>query len=102
MPFATIWMDLEYITLSEINQTKINNMISLIYGIYKNKANNRNRIKDTENKQLVARGECVGEKCVKEIKRYQKKIQQKIRSFKHRRDRGQEEENFVTLTKFLC
>ena len=35
LPFATTWMDLEIITLSEINQTEKvkNHMISLICGI---------------------------------------------------------------------
>ena len=35
LPFATTWMDLEGIMLSEINQTEIDKycMISLIHGI---------------------------------------------------------------------
>ena len=33
MPFATTWMDLEIIILNEVNQRKINVMISLICGI---------------------------------------------------------------------
>ena len=35
MPFATTWMDLEMITLSEVNQTEKDkyHMISLICGI---------------------------------------------------------------------
>ena len=38
MPFAAIWMDLEIITLSEVNQTeKDKYMIPLICGILKKK-----------------------------------------------------------------
>ena len=33
MPFAATWMDLEFITLSEISQTEKDNMTSLICGI---------------------------------------------------------------------
>ena len=32
LPFATTWMDLESIMLSEINQRKINTLLSLICG----------------------------------------------------------------------
>ena len=41
MPFATTWMDLEMITLSEVNQTEKDKcgMISLICGILKNDTN---------------------------------------------------------------
>ena len=33
LPFATTWMDLESIMLSEISQTETNTLLSLIYGI---------------------------------------------------------------------
>ena len=33
LPFATMWMELECIMLSEISQRKTNTMISLTYGI---------------------------------------------------------------------
>ena len=33
MPFASTWMDLEIVKLSEISQRKTNSMISLIYGM---------------------------------------------------------------------
>ena len=52
--------------LCEINQTrKIKTMTSLIWGIEKTKQmnrykQNRNRLTDTENKLMVARGEGVG------------------------------------------
>ena len=41
LPFATTWMDLEGIMLSEIIQTEKDKycMISFIYGIYKYKTN---------------------------------------------------------------
>ena len=62
LPFATTWMDLDYIMMSEISQTEKDNYsrISLICGIYKTKQTNkkqkRNRLIDIENKLVVARG----------------------------------------------
>ena len=64
LPFATTWMDLEGIILSEISQTEKDRycVFSLIFGIYKTKQieQNRNRLTDTENKLVVARVEAVG------------------------------------------
>ena len=55
MPFVTTWMDLEDIMLSEHKSEKNKHcMISLICGILKEQTN---RVIDTENKQVVARGE---------------------------------------------
>ena len=55
LPFATTWMDLESIMLSEISQTEKDkyHMISLINSINKR---DRNRLMDTE-KLMVARWE---------------------------------------------
>lgn len=60
--FATTWMDFEGVMLTEINQTEKDKdcMISLICGILKNN-NNNNKLLDTENKLVVARGRDVGD-----------------------------------------
>ena len=42
LPFATIWLDLEIIMLSEISQRKTNAMISLISEFFKK--NHRKRV----------------------------------------------------------
>ena len=57
LPFATTWVDLEDLTLSEVSQKKINT-ISLICEILKTKQNkkSRNRHMNMENKLVVARG----------------------------------------------
>ena len=62
LPFIATWMDLESIMLSEISQTEEYkyHTISLIYGIQKTKQN-RNRLIDTENKLVVARGKGMGD-----------------------------------------
>ena len=65
--FVTMWMDLQSIILSEINQAEKDKYytISLICRIWKNKPNEQteqNRNSGTENKQMVARGERVREK----------------------------------------
>ena len=51
LPFATTWMDLEGIMLSEIRQTAKEKyrMVSLICGVQKTKQK-RNRLSDKENK----------------------------------------------------
>ena len=41
MPFAATWMDLEILILSKVRQRKANIMISLLWGIFKNDANER-------------------------------------------------------------
>ena len=57
LPFATTWMDLEGIMLSEISQTKKNTycLISFICRILKKK------IMDIENRMVFARGRVWGE-----------------------------------------
>ena len=63
MPFVAIWMDLEMIILSEVSQTEKDkyHMISLI-SVESKKwykwtyLQNRNRLMDTENKRVVAKG----------------------------------------------
>ena len=62
LPFATTWMDPEGIMLSEISQTEKDKycMISFIWNLKKqNKWTNitKHRITNTENKQVVSRGE---------------------------------------------
>ena len=65
LPFPTIWMELEGIMLSEINQRKKDkyHMISLICGIKKTKQNeqkkktNKNKLIGKEVRLLVTRGE---------------------------------------------
>ena len=75
LPFVTKWMDLEGIMLSEISQRKANTVGFHLYVESKiqNKEKNirkQNRLVDTENKQVVTRGErSWGMKGVKEIKR---------------------------------
>ena len=50
MPFATTWVDLEIIILSEVSQTvkDKHHMISLICGIYKKDTNELNCRKETD------------------------------------------------------
>ena len=65
MPFATTWMDLEIITLSEVNQRKTNIMWYHLYVEseiwYKwTYLQNRNRLTDIENKFMVTKGEREG------------------------------------------
>ena len=63
MPFATTWMDLEIIILSEVTQTNI-----IWYHLYVESKIwhkwiylwNRNRLTDIENRLVVAKGERVG------------------------------------------
>ena len=59
LPFVKTWMDLEGVMLSEISQAEKDKycMFSLISGIWKTK---QNRLIDTENKLVVARGDGVG------------------------------------------
>ena len=67
MPFAAIWLDLEIIIPREVRPTeKDKYMISLICGVKKNNTNeliytmiqlNTNRLRDTENKLMVTKGE---------------------------------------------
>ena len=63
LPFATMWMELECITPSEISQSEKDkyHVISLICGISETKQRKKERIKktrlsNTENKLVVARG----------------------------------------------
>ena len=64
MPFAVIWMDLEFIILSEVGQTKKGkyHMILLILGVLKKREikltyiQNRNRTTDIEKKVMVTKG----------------------------------------------
>jgi len=57
LPFATTWMNIEGVMLSEIEKDKYWR-ISLICGtLKKNNSNNKkNKLKDTENRLVVARG----------------------------------------------
>ena len=61
MPFATTWIDLEGVMLSEISWMEKDRyyMILLIYKGYKNKTNviKQNKFIDTENRSVVARAE---------------------------------------------
>ena len=61
LPFATTWMGLEGIMLSEINQTKTNTVwFHLSVESETNEQQQKHkpeRLIDTENKQMVARGE---------------------------------------------
>lgn len=66
LPFITIWMDLEFLMLSKISQSEKDKyfIILLICFVRKTKQRNKqskNRLVDTENKQMVARGK--GERC---------------------------------------
>ena len=66
LPFAVTWMDLEITILSEVSQTQKDKyyMISLLCGIWKivqMNLQNRNRLRDKENKLIVTKGEGVGE-----------------------------------------
>ena len=65
MSFASTWMDLEIVILSEVSQTEKDryHIIQLICGILKKKKRykwtylqNRNRVKDVENKFMVTKG----------------------------------------------
>ena len=56
LPFVTAWMKLEGIMLSERRQRKTNTIWYHIYVEYKNE-NKTNRLIDTENKPVIARGE---------------------------------------------
>ena len=61
VPFVTIWMDLEYVMLSGISQTKTNMAWSHLY-VDSKKPNkqtkwNENRLTGTKNKQMFARRE---------------------------------------------
>ena len=72
LPFATTWMDLEDIMLSQVGQTEKDKycMISLIYEILKKK---NYELTDTEDRLVVPRGsEWVKgwAKCKKGVKRY--------------------------------
>ena len=77
-PFATTWMVLEVIMLSEISDTEKDKYCVFTYMCnLKNKTNeriyqNRNELTDTENKLVVTRGERGGRtgKQVKGIKRH--------------------------------
>ena len=60
MPFVATQMNLEIITLNEVNQTKINVYINYMWylkkcykGTYLQK---RNRVTDTENKLMLTKG----------------------------------------------
>ena len=60
MPFVATQMDLEIITLNEVNQTKTNVYINYMWylkkcykGTYLQK---RNRVTDTENKLMLTKG----------------------------------------------
>ena len=67
MPFAAIWLDIEISIQREVRPTeKDKYMISLICGVKKNDTNeliytmiqlNTNRLRDTENKFMVTKGE---------------------------------------------
>ena len=68
MSFASTWMDLQMIILSEVSQTEKDkyHMISLICGIHFFKwykwtyLQNRNRLIDIKNKLMVTKGETLG------------------------------------------
>ena len=66
LPFAATWMDLELIILGETEKDKYHT-ISLTCGILKNGTNepiwkqNRNSVRDVENKLMVTKGERAGE-----------------------------------------
>ena len=64
LPFATMWMDLEGMILKCQTEKDKYQMISLICGVYKIKQN-ENRLIDTENKEMVVRGE--GDRALGEI-----------------------------------
>lgn len=55
--FATSWMDLEGITLSEIKSDTDTNTVWSHLCVECKKQNKQNSVIDRENKQLVARGE---------------------------------------------
>ena len=64
MPFASTWMDLEIIVLSEVSQTKANIIWYRLYVESKKKKNDTNeliyktdRLTDLENELMVIRGE---------------------------------------------
>ena len=62
MPFAAMWMDLEIIILSEVNQIKTNTIRYHLYVESKiwykwTYLQNRNRLRDIENKLMVTKGE---------------------------------------------
>ena len=52
MPFAATWMDQEIIILSEERERQIPYDITYMWNIL----SNRNRLKDTENRLMVAKG----------------------------------------------
>ena len=59
LPFMTAWMDLKGVMLSEISQTKTNIIWFHLYIDSKEQKNkqNRNKLVDTEKRQIVARRE---------------------------------------------
>ena len=63
MPFAATWMDIEIIILNEVNQTKRQTSYDITYTWNLKKLykwiylQNRNRLKDTENKFMVTKRE---------------------------------------------
>ena len=66
MPFAVTWMDPEIIVLSEIRQRKTNIIWCHLYSESKiwhkwAYSQNRNRLRDTENKLMVTKGGRWGE-----------------------------------------
>ena len=59
LPFATTWMDLEGIMLSEMSDGERQTLydFTYIWNLKKNPQENRNRLIDTESKLVVAGGE---------------------------------------------
>ena len=66
MPFAAMWMDLEFVIVSELNQRQISYALSYMWTL-KNGTNEpiyttEIRVTDVENKLEFAKGERVGER----------------------------------------
>ena len=76
IPFAAIWMDLESVKLSEVNQRRINITWHPLYVECKKKQykwtylQNRNRLTDLQNKLIASGGKGEGEGILRELGMY--------------------------------